>query len=369
MCEVFIRKQHLLNYVKVSYVSEEELPLPVPVLIDCSYGTNPYGFSDRVTEERTTYKGNINDYPRYPYVSLRKALVEYWKDVGAVDINCIRIGCGSMGVLSLINKLLISEGTTVLGFAPQFTDYISDVRGMGGRYDYLSLKPEDNYRLNTRELLNQMDSRHHVVYIDNPNNPSGQVIPLDEIEMIVRKAQSLGVCVIVDEAYGDFIDKDKSAISLTAKYKNMFVTRSFSKGFGLAGARVGYMVCSEGLAPFCRNCDMAFAVSDESCRMAAAALEDMQFVGDSIIKVKASKRRLMKACSKLRIWETDVAVPIMVLEHPNKEVDLFKLFVDKGVLTEAGAGFLGMGTNAVRLRISADADALIKVIEELEREM
>lgn len=361
-----IRKPHLINYHKMSYVAETEEHLAAGIHVDCSFGTNPFGYSSHVFESQGVLLEGINSYPKYPYLDFRKKLASYWGEVSDLDIDCIRLGTGSMGILNTINRILISENTHVLGYTPQFTEYVTDVCSLGGAYEYVALNRQRNYRFDCAEFLERMDSRHHVIYIDNPNNPTGQVIPLADIRRIVEAAEQMGICVIVDEAYGDFMTKENSAIGLIPYFENLFVTRSFSKGFGLAGIRIGYVVCSRYLAPYYQKIDTAFTVSDAGCRIAALALEDEGFIRESVRNVKASKQKLTEACSRLVIWETEQSVPIMVIQHPDESVDLFRAFAERGVLTEAGTCFVGMGKNAVRLRIPTDIDALIPVLKAIE---
>ena len=88
----------------------------------------------------------------------------------------------------------------------------------------------------------------NVIYLDNPNNPTGKIIPLEEIEEVVKKAAELDIAVIVDEVYGDFMSKENSSISLINQYDNLLIVRSFSKGFGLAGLRIGYVILPKSFA-------------------------------------------------------------------------------------------------------------------------
>jgi len=364
-CE-FIRKKHLQTYQKMSYVGEVEDVIAITATIDCSYGTNPFGYSRRVSDLNGACLSEINNYPQYPYFKMRHRIAEYWREAGLLDVDCIRLGNGSMGVLNTINRILISEGTRVLGYTPQFTDYITEVRSQGGVYESVGLRKERNYKFDCDEFINRMNGEQYVIYIDNPNNPTGQIIPLDEIRRIVEAAEHLQMCVIVDEAYGDFMSKQNSAIALTNKYENLFVTRSFSKGFGLAGLRIGYAVCSPCLAPFYKKMDTAFSVPESSCRIAAQALGDETFIKDSIQKVTVAKKTLIDVCKKIRIWETSLETPILVMQHPYDDVNLFQLFAQNGVLTEAGTDFVGLGGTSVRLRIPADIDSLIRIVKSIE---
>ncbi|WP_346353073.1 histidinol-phosphate transaminase [Azotosporobacter soli] len=360
-------KSHLMNYQRASYVSEEETVGTAQGMLDCAYGTNPYGYSDKVAWVREIFSQELNQYPQYPYAEARRHIAAFWKAEADISMEAIRLGCGSMGILSTINKMLVAEKTAVLGYAPQFTEYISEVQCLGGEYAYVRLRRERNFRFDADAFMARMKQRTQLIYIDNPNNPTGQILPLSEIRAIVEKAEGMGCCVIVDEAYGDFMDKSNSAVRLVDAFENLFVVRSFSKGFGLAGMRLGYLVCSKTLMPYYKKVDTPFAVSDLGCRILQSALDDTAFIEDSVNKIRRAKTRLQNGCKKIKAWHTHSSVPILVLEHPDESVDLQRLFLKNNVITEAGKDFIGVGKNAVRLRIPSDIEKLLQVVESIER--
>ncbi|WP_432405521.1 pyridoxal phosphate-dependent aminotransferase [Wukongibacter sp. M2B1] len=362
-------RQHLLDFQRMSYIKEDEENVHVEKdVLDCSHGINPFGYSKLINAEKKLFKTNkINSYPQYPYTKIRKKISEYWADVTDISINNIRLGNGSMVILNTINRIFIDKGSRVLGYCPQFTDYITDVRSYGGVYEYVGLKQQNNYKFDSNDLMNRMTKDHRVIYIDNPNNPTGQIIPISELSKIIEKAEKMNICVIVDEAYGDFMNKKNSAINLVNRSSNLFVVRTFSKGFGLAGLRVGYMVCSERLLGYYQKVDMPFSVNIFGYEIAQIALDDKNFIEESICKIKNRKSRFINSCSKIEVLETNLEVPIMVLKHPNGEVDLNEIFLKHKVITESGKDFIGLGKNFVRLRIPVEAEELINVVKNIER--
>lgn len=362
-----IRKS-IRDYNKMSYIKDDAKENEGHEnLIDCSHGINPYGCSDRIAEYIDKFDvGKINSYPDYPYNEFRREIAEYWVDVAGIDYKNVRLGNGSMNVMSTLNRIFIEDDTKILGYCPQFTEYVSEVISMGGEYDCIPLKVNDNLRFNTAEIIERMNSSHSLVYIDNPNNPTGQVIPIDEIRKIARKAEKLNICLLVDEAYGDFMDKKNSAIGIVNEYSNVFVSRTFSKGIGLAGLRIGYMVCSDFILDYYRKVDKPFGLNEIGHVLARIALTDKEFLSYSISEIGKSKRKFIQTTSKLRIFETHDNIPIMVLMHPDENQDLQEIFYENGVLTESGEDFMGLGKNFVRLRIPKDIDGLIDVVERIE---
>lgn len=364
-------REHLLTFQRKSYIKDNEENKHVGKdVIDCSHGINPFGYSKLIDEGKELFKeAKINSYPQYPYVEMREEISKYWADVVDISSDNIRLGNGSMGILSTINKIFIDKKSRVLGYCPQFTDYITDVRSCGGIYEYIGLRKQSNYEFDYNELIDKMSEVHQIIYIDNPNNPTGQIIPLLELSKIIEKAEKMNICVIIDEAYGDFMSKENSAISLINKYNNLFVVRTFSKGFGLAGLRVGYIACNESLLEYYQKVNMPFSVNIYGYYSAQLALKDKKFINDSICGIKEMKDKFINACSKIKVLKTSLEVPIMVLQHPNNEVDLYEEFLKHKVLTESGKDFIGLGKNTVRLRIPTKIDELINVVKSIEKEI
>lgn len=362
-----IRKS-IKEYEKMSYIKDDaEENGEHENLIDCSHGINPYDCSDRISDYMDKLNiGKINSYPDYPYNEFRVEIAKYWADIADVNYNNIRLGNGSMDVMSTLNRIFIDNDTKILGYCPQFTEYVSEVISMGGEYDCVTLKVNDNLKFNTDEVIERMNSSHSLVYIDNPNNPTGQVISIDEIKKIAEKAEELNICLLVDEAYGDFMDRKNSAIGIVNEYSNIFVSRTFSKGIGLAGLRIGYMVCSDYILDYYRKVDKPFGLNEFGHVLARIALTDKEFITHSISEIGKNKKRFIRETNKLRIFETNDNVPIMVLMHPDENLDLQEIFHENGVLTESGEDFMGLGRNFVRLRIPKDIDGLIAAVERIE---
>ncbi len=363
-------REHLKNFQRMSYIKDEDDEEDVydgEDILDCAHGINPFGYSKSIIDETEVFKlTSINSYPQYPYNTIRRELSDYWSDVTDIDSNNIRLGSGSMTILNIINRMFIDSSSVVLGYCPQFSDYIADVRSYGGIYEYVVLKQRENFKFNCNDFLEKITKDQRIIYIDNPNNPTGQSIPITELIRIIEKAEKLNICVIIDEAYGDFMHKENSAINLVNRFNNLFVVRTFSKGFGLAGLRVGYMVCSGQLVEYYKKMDMLFCVNSYGYSIAQIALRDKNFILQSIHKVKDLKSRFVNSCSKIEVLETNMEVPIMVLKHPDTEVDLCNVFLKKKVKTGSGKHFIGLGKNYVRLRIPTEIDRIIQVVKDIE---
>lgn len=361
-------KKNLSTYKRDTYTDHSTLHLESIDYLDCSLGTNPYGYSPYILQQQSPLQELLNSYPAASADFIQQILI-YWQDVVNLKEDNIRLEAGTFGVIERLHKLLLDENSYVLGYGPQFSDYGQDVLVHGAKYEYVSLRPENNYQFNLLDMQDALQPKYKLVYLDNPNNPTGQIISLAEIESLVSQAQAMGIAVLVDEAYGDFMTKDNSAIRLVSKYSNLFVARSFSKGFGLAGLRVGYVVMSEELLPFYALVAHPFPVNAVGQYYAKLALKDELFLQECQENNRIQKELIKQSCTKLHILATDPKTPILTLVHPEKDIDLAALFLKHHVLTTSGQHFANLGPSAVRLRLpGTEINKLLEAIRSIEGE-
>lgn len=365
-------KKVLKDFEPESYVKEvdeaESSSINQEDVIDCSLGVNPFGHSDSIdTSVENNFKDfDVSSYPNFPFLELKEEIIKYWKDYCSLDEHNIRFGTGSVGVLITINRMFIEKSSKVLGVGPTFTTYASDVKLCEGIFNHVLLLPEENYKFNVDRFISQINPDYTLIYIDNPNNPTGQIIPIEEIKQVVRKARDNNVCVIIDEAYGDFMDNSNSAINIIDEFENLMVVRTFSKGFGLAGLRVGYIISSKYLSDIYAKVDVPFTLNSIGYYSAIRALNDKKFISDSRAKIKEIKEEVISAFKTINVLETNNEVPIMTIQAPNKSVNLFELFKMNGVLTESGEDFTGLGKNFIRMRVPNISSNILKIIRQIE---
>jgi histidinol-phosphate aminotransferase len=364
-------KQSIIGYDATSYVSEdtEIISEEVSSVIDCALGTNPFGHTKKLDYISPDLLKNISLYPEYPYNALKDEIVSYWSQAAKLDRRNIQIGNGSVSILININRLLVETGSKVLGCCPQFTDYACDVKAMGGIFDYVLLKEACNFKFNVEDVLVAIKPDYKIIYLDNPNNPTGQVIPLSDIRLILEAALKHDICVIIDEAYADFISREESSISLINEYDNLVVTRSFSKGLGLAGMRIGYLVASDEFGSYYTKGNSPFSISNLASYMAQTALRDTAFVAESTASIARIKKEITDSLTKLKVMETDPRVSIMLLKCSNPDVNLFELFHKSGIATERGSDFTGLSKDSVRFKVPKDSETVIARIKEIEKSL
>jgi len=357
-------RKHLSKIEHESYANvPEEFG---PGWIDCSLGINPFGFPEGVGEALGSFDPDIvNNYP-HGDAKLKKAIIDYWSGNALLCEGQIELACGSMDAITKINKMFIDKGTPVLGHSPQFPDFGMDVEGMGGIYETVDMSASKG-KFDGVRFEDGIEKRHAFCYIDNPNNPTGQIIPLQVISRIAKKAAGIGVCVVVDEAYGDFMEKENSAVNLLDGMDNIMVLKSLSKGFGMAGMRIGYALGPVELMDVYRKISIPFCVTGIGTLLAVEALKDKDFLAESREKIAQAKKRIIESIETIGTLETSLSVPIMTLTHPDEGVDLYRELLKVKVLSVSGENFEGLGKNSVRFRIGKDADVLLDRLRLVEK--
>jgi|GEM_PF-76718 histidinol-phosphate aminotransferase len=321
------------------------------VAVDCSLGTNPLGAPERVLA-RLASIGNKVDISSYPTGDelFRKVLSAAWG--GAFQPEEVILGTGSIGLLITLARTFCGPDATVVGLTPQFPDGPLHFRLTGATCKSIPLKGPD-FAVSLEAVASELSGKESLVYIDRPHNPTGQASSLVEIETIADSCARNGSLLVVDEAYGDFLPQEESAIHLPRE--NIITLRSFSKGWGLAGIRAGYAVIKNREArEFIAKVAPPFSVNSIAMEVATAAMEETSFLAmarEAVEGIKKSVLELVNRTPRVSASKTHPAVPIVLITHKDPSVDLYELLMSQGIRTESGACYDGLDSSSVRLRV------------------
>lgn len=382
-------KKQLLQQEKISYAMDHiELPEGG---VDCSEGCNPYGFPEECSE--VIHNFDTSRFGPYPHSqSFYNEIREYWKDQIDVERENILLADGSISALYIINNIFDTHNAVALGISPQFTDYYMHAEMIGIEYAPYQLDRSKNYKFDIDEFLDmhyeesneegvwqEHVKSYNFIYIDNPNNPTGQCIDIEDIERIVEEARKFDITVIIDEAYGDFMPRENSAIKLFSKYPNLVVVRTMSKGFGLAGMRAGYIIAHKDMIRYMNKMVNPYMVGELTREVAAEALRHGDFIEKSMNAFAEMKSQIRKVlgCTaenpggngRLHMAETLDTNSLFMLYHEDAEIDLKKEFWKRGVLVIDGNDFKGLDSSSARVRlpIMEEFPVLLKAIEEIDK--
>lgn len=180
-----------------------------------------------------------------------------------------------------------------------------------GIYKYYSLEEKNNYKFILTDFMEKMNDSYKIIEIENPNNPTGQIIDIADIEEIVRKGKQYNSIVIVDEAYGDYMSKSNSSIKLVKKYDNVIVLRSASKFYGLPNHRIGYMFASKKLIDIYNEIAIPSQFSDLSASIFTKILKNYQKLEYTKSKVIEVKEKICSNLKKENYLYTNMETPFL----------------------------------------------------------
>ena len=185
---------------------------------------------------------------------------------------------------------------------PAFEIFRIDTEVVGGRV--VPVAPTPDFSLPLDDVLAAITPRTRVVFLTNPNNPTGVSMPLDAIRQVARRVPE-GAVVLVDEAYAEFAGR--TFLRDLPSFPNVLVGRTFSKAFGLAGIRIGCLVGAPHVLDPIRAVIPVYSVNIAAVVAVEAALSDLAFVEDYLRQVTESKALLYGACDRLGLtyWKSD----------------------------------------------------------------
>ena len=234
----------------------------------------------------------FNRYPENTQVKLREA----YASVIGVNADQIIAGNGSDQLLGyLIGKLAGVQGT-VYTFDPDFSMYDYYASSYGSQV--IKYPCDEDGSLDIDSFIRYgNDQKADLVIFSNPNNPSGHCLSIEEVEQVILGFE--GTPVIVDEAYIEFAD-ETSAVSLIEKYPQLYVTRTLSKAYGLAGMRVGFAIGQKQNMDGLREGYVPYALSTPAMEIACAVLSDTGDVKRRIDEVKTERQKMLEVMKQMK---------------------------------------------------------------------
>jgi histidinol-phosphate aminotransferase len=199
--------------------------------------------------------------------------------------------------------------------------------------------PAKAYGHDLDAMLKAIDDETYVVWIANPNNPTGTLARADALEAFVRKVPER-VLVVIDEAYNEYLSHElrSDTVKWLKRHPNLIVSRTFSKAYGLAGLRVGYGLAHPSVADVMNRVRQPFNVNSLALAAAAAALDDMEFVAKSYAENLQGMKQLAEGFEALQL-EHIPSHGNFVTVRVGKAAEMFKRLLRRGVIVRPIAGY------------------------------
>ncbi len=244
-------------------------------IIKLSSNENSYGPSPKVLEKINIKEAlsNAHRYPNIDGAQLRDKLAS----VHNINANQIVIGCGSDETLLFAALAFCQDGDEIIHAEHGFEMYSIITKIVGATSKLI--KEDKNYKVTVNSILEQVSPSTKIIYLANPNNPTGTYLTRSEINEILNKLPK-NIIMVLDGAYAEYVTKDNydNGFSLVDQFENIILTRTFSKAYGLAGLRLGWCYTSKKVATILNKVKGPFNTQSLSQEMAIIALEDKEYL-------------------------------------------------------------------------------------------
>lgn len=264
--------QHLLN------TNENTHPVPQVVV-------------DAIGAAVLEAASSLNRYPDREFTELRQRLARYLGH-GLTEDN-IWAANGSNEVLQQILQAFGGPDRKILSFPPTYSMY--PLLASGTNTEYLAGVRADDFTLSPDSAAQQVkDTQPNIVFLCSPNNPTGTALGLDVVEAVYEAGEEFNTIVVVDEAYEEFsLETTKSALTLLEGRERLIISRTMSKAFALAGARVGYLATSPQVTDALRLVRLPYHLSAITQAAANAALQHVDVLLATVDEIKAQRNRIV----------------------------------------------------------------------------
>jgi len=283
---------------------------------------NPYGPSPRVAEALQHVRCEL--YPDPFHTELREAVA------GCVGAPAGRIifGNGSDELLELTIRLLLEPGDEVVNCEPTFGMYSFLPPLFLGRVIDVERRPD--FSVDPEAVLSAMTPRTKLVLLASPNNPTGNLLPLEDLRRILESRR----VVLVDEAYVEFAGGG-SAVPLTVQYDNLVVLRTFSKWAGLAGLRVGYGIFPDELIKHLWKIKQPYNVNLAAGAAVLASLLDRHWLSENVARIVAERARMYQGLQGLPSWQVHPSAANFLLCRTPNSLEVKRRLWEKGIIVRS----------------------------------
>ncbi len=299
---------------------------------------NALGPSPQAIEAIREHLKEISIYPAPGYTDLKQAIARY---IGVAPEHVI-VGNGSNDLLNTLIRYLIERNDEAIITIPTFSFYETIVEAAHAKCVFVDRTPD--FSVDVEQVVAAITKKTKLIFVCSPNNPTGNSIDKAALEHLLQSSNAL---VVLDEAYVEFAPE--SLVELTTHFDNLLVFRTFSKAFGLAGLRLGYVVLNEDLAHLYNRLMLAYSVNQLAVKAGIAVLSDLDFLRETVAMVEQGRTYLREHLP----FETYPTNANFVLADvaPHTSYEVTEYLLRQGIIVRNCETFRGCSRSHVRITI------------------
>ena len=320
-------------YIPGKPIEEVEREKGVKNIVKLASNENPLGPSPEAIKSIKSYLKNLNRYPDGSGFYLKEELVHFFKAAGIKSDKLkpenFILGNGSNELIDIAARTFCNRNENLIAPFPSFVAYYLAAEQLGLKLKISKLK---DYALDLDDMYKLIDDKTKVIFISNPNNPTGTFFSNDKIKGFVKKVND-NILVIIDEAYIEYMGKSLIDETDIADFPNVLVLRTFSKVYGLAGLRVGYGIGHKDLISLMDRVREPFNVNSLSLVGALAALRDRKYIENVVETNEIEKNYLYSTFKGLNMEFVETGANfILVKLKGQKAAYIYEKLLNMGVI-------------------------------------
>jgi len=325
--------QQLVPYVPGKPVDELQRELGLTEVVKLASNENPLGTGLKVSAAIQATLPELTRYPDGSGFSLKSALSAKL----AVRPEQITLGNGSSEILELVMRTFVAPEHEVVFSQHAFALYPILTQAVGAK---ATVVPAKNYGHDLSAMLASVTDNTRLVFIANPNNPTGTLLAQTDLEDFIAALPSQVLCVL-DEAYYEFVQPELRTESLDwpNRYPNLIVTRTFSKAYGLAGLRIGFGISSPDVADLLNRVRQPFNSNMLALAAAEAALSDTDYLTETLAVNNAGMKQLTDAFAALDLDWIPSAGNFVSVDVKQIALPVYEALLRKGVIVRPVANY------------------------------
>ena len=317
-------------------------------IIDFSASINPLGISERARKAVVESLDSVLHYPEQFAESLTAEAAKFY----SVPPDCLIAGNGSTELIYLLPRAFRPKKALIIN--PTFSEYKNALKIAGCSIDYFLMLEEDGFRLRVAPLMRVLKGGYDILYICNPGNPTGALIPKSDILEIVDKASSHDTLCIVDEAFMDFAEEE-SVRKEAVERPNLIVLRSMTKFFGIPGMRVGFAIGNKEKIGEMMVYKEPWSVNALATIAAIESIGDTEYIKESRRYVAEEREHLhssLKEIHWLKPFPSAANYILLKIKRDGVDADcLAAALAKEGILIRSCSSFEGLGNRFFRVAV------------------
>jgi histidinol-phosphate aminotransferase len=355
-------RKNILNvtaYIAGKPIEETRRELKLKKIIKLASNENPLGPSRRATSAIKKVLNTLNRYPDSQGFYVKRKLARFLN----VKPANILLGNGSDELIDIIIKTFVKEDENIVTADITFVEYEIIAQVIGRRVVTVPLK---YFKYDVQAMKKRIDEKTKLVFIANPNNPTGTYVSKLEILDLLRNLPASALLVL-DEAYDTFIDVQDfpNSLSFVKDEKNVIVLKTFSKAYGLAGLRIGYALARPDFISYMERARQPFNVNSLAQIAAIAALDDKKFLSRTRKVILEGKKYLYGRLSDLGLAYVPTVANFILIDVGRDGLQVFKEMLRYGVIVRDMKQY-GL-KNFIRVTIGtrSENERFIKVLKKV----